>query len=104
LCQEKVIFSSNIFEKEKEFTVDIKNKKSGFDFLKLKICLPYSNKCVEKQKVINLYPGTVSEIIFNSPTKRVIPDADLPFQVLAKDKYDNLIGQTLKNFTISVGS
>ena len=102
LCTEKVLFSSNIFQTPREFEIDMKDKKSGFSSVMLKICLPYSNDCIDKQKVINFIPGSISNISFLAPSKRILPWAEIPIKVLAKDKYDNLVNQTVKTFNISV--
>lgn len=104
LCTQKVLFSSNVFSSPREFEIDMRDKKSGFSSIMLKICLPYSSDCIEKQKIINFIPWAISNISFIAPSKRILPWAEIPFKVLAKDKYDNLVNQTVKNFNLSVSS
>ncbi len=93
---------------------DAKNKrKSGYDVIAVKMCLPNTEICINKVEKLNILPWKLTEIWFwhwgtdttADGTKKILAWSVLPLQFFGKDKRWNSVWHLItQQYTFSVGT
>jgi len=78
-----------------------KNNKAGSAVINAKICIGSSSICIRKSQSVTVLAGPVAKINITTPTSIVMNEAQMPINITAQDAYDNPLGQTVEQYTIS---
>ncbi len=98
----KEIYNPNT--ESKSFDMIMTNKKTGNASIKVQLCIPSTDLCISKQKVMHITPGPLEKIEIKTPANPVIviEGGEIPLVINGYDKYGNNVGQGLNAYTISV--
>ena len=100
----KEIYNPNT--ENKSFDMIMTNKKAGSASIKVQLCIPSTNLCISKQKVMHITPGPLDKIEVKTPANPVIviEGGEIPLVINGCDKYGNNVGQGLDTYTVSIMS
>lgn len=106
ICTQAARQFYNPYKEPEKFVINITDKKAGTTALQIAVCMPNASQddCLYKEMNVQILPGPVNKITLTTPTNSTIEWGQLPIQVQAYDKYNNVIGQTIESYTIAIGT